>query len=50
LTESFADILKIGLGIAEQDDKKLVEAKQKGYDEGYDEGHKDGLEEHGVHE
>ena len=43
--KSFADILKIGLGIAEKDDEKLVEAKQKSYDEGYDEGHRDGLEE-----
>jgi flagellar biosynthesis/type III secretory pathway protein FliH len=48
--KSFADILKIGLGIAEKDDKKLVEAKQESYDEGYNEGHKDALEEHGIHE
>ncbi len=33
--KSFADILKIGLGITEKQDKKLVEARDKGYKKGY---------------
>ena len=45
--KSFADILKIGLGIAEDGDKKLVEQKKlswdEGYNEGYDEGHNDAV-------
>ncbi len=33
--KSFADILKIGLGIVEKQDKKLGEARDKAYKKGY---------------
>ena len=33
--KSFADILKMGLGIVEKQDKKLVETRDKAYNKGY---------------
>jgi predicted DNA-binding protein len=41
--KSFADILKIGLGIAENNDKKIIQAKNEGWLEGYVEGEKAAL-------
>ena len=47
--KSFADIFKLGLGLAEKRDKKVKAAKEQsweeGYDEGYDEGYRDRLAE-----
>ncbi len=43
--KSFADILRRGLGIVEKNNKKLIQAKNKGWIEGYEEGLEDGKNE-----
>ncbi len=38
-SKSFADILKIGLGVQEVQARKVREAKKRGYNEGYQKGY-----------